>query len=163
MAWTRILVMSVLWHWPWRYNLYPRSWHTLGPWTAIVWNIIQIQHGSEKLPGYRFLVCVRFDLDHITYTLGHGTPLDNGHQLCETSRSNMAERSCRDGWWLCAHIDLDLRGMTLVQGHYTPLDHEQQLCKIFRSDKGVRSDGPDTMWNDGQTGWFLYAFFPFSS
>ena len=33
-----------------------RSWHTLGSWTAIVWNIVQIQHASEGLwPGHGFL------------------------------------------------------------------------------------------------------------
>ena len=47
-----------VWPWPWRYtsNLYPRSWHTLGPLTSIVWNtcIIQIQHGNEELAGHGF-------------------------------------------------------------------------------------------------------------
>ena len=44
-----------------------RSWHTLGSWTTIAWNIILIQHGSkEKLPGHRFLVCVHCDLDNMT-------------------------------------------------------------------------------------------------
>ena len=30
-----------------RYDLWSRSWHTLGSWTTIVWNIIQIEHGGE--------------------------------------------------------------------------------------------------------------------
>ena len=47
--------MSALWPWPWSNNLWSRSWHTLGLRTTIVWNIIQIQHGSEKLwPGHDF-------------------------------------------------------------------------------------------------------------
>ena len=49
MAWTEIWGMSALWPWPWIYALGLRSWHTLGSWTTIVWNIIQIQHSSEEL------------------------------------------------------------------------------------------------------------------
>ena len=45
MARTRIFGMFALWPWPWRYDLGLRSWHILGSWTTIVWNI-QIQHGS---------------------------------------------------------------------------------------------------------------------
>ena len=64
MARTRISSMCALWPWPWRYDLGSRSWHTLGSWTTIVWNIIKIQLGSEKLwPGHGFPVCVHCDLD----------------------------------------------------------------------------------------------------
>ena len=53
MARTRILGMCVLWPWPWRYDLGSRSWHILGSWTIIVWNIIQIGQGVKKLwPGH---------------------------------------------------------------------------------------------------------------
>ena len=53
LAQTWILGMCSLWPWPWIYDLGSRSWHNLGSWTTIVWNIIQIQHGSEKLwPGH---------------------------------------------------------------------------------------------------------------
>ena len=53
MARTRISSICALRPWPWRYDLGSRSWHTLGSWTTIVWNIIQIQHGSEELwPGH---------------------------------------------------------------------------------------------------------------
>ena len=44
---TRNLGMCALWPWPWRYDLGSRSWHTLGSWTTIVWNIILIQFGSS--------------------------------------------------------------------------------------------------------------------
>ena len=48
----------------WRYDIGSRSWHTLKSWTTIVWNIIQIQLGSEELwSGRGFWVCVRYDLD----------------------------------------------------------------------------------------------------
>ena len=63
----------------------------------IVWNIIQIQHGSEELwPRHGFRVCVHCDLDIRDMTLGegHDTPLGHGRQVCEIlSRSNMAVRS----------------------------------------------------------------------
>ena len=42
MARTGISSMCALWPWPWRYDLGSRSWHTLGSWTTVVWNIIQI-------------------------------------------------------------------------------------------------------------------------
>ena len=57
MAQIRISCMCTLWPWPWRCDLWWRSWHTLGSWTTIVWNI-QIQHGSEELwpwHGFRYV------------------------------------------------------------------------------------------------------------
>ena len=67
----RIFGMCVLWPWPWKFDFGSRSWHTLGPWTTIVWNIIQIQHSSEELwPGHGYLgMCAlwpwpwRYDLE----------------------------------------------------------------------------------------------------
>ena len=45
-----IFGMCGQWPWPWRYGLGSRSWHTIEwSWTTIVWNIIQIQNGSEEL------------------------------------------------------------------------------------------------------------------
>ena len=127
-----------------------RSWHILESWTTIVWNIIEIQHGSEELwPGHGFWVCVHCNLDFEGMTLGqgHDTPLGHGPQLWEIlSRSNMAVKSCgADTHFLvCVHCDLDLGGMTLGQGHDTPLGHGQQLCEILsRSNMAVRSFGPD--------------------
>ena len=49
-----------------------------------MYNIIQIQHGSEELwPRHRFGVCVHCDLDlgDITLAQGHDTPLGHGQQL----------------------------------------------------------------------------------
>ena len=101
MAQIRLSGMCALWPWPWRYDLESRSWHTLGSWTSIVWNIIQIQHGSEDLwPGHGFWVCVHCDLDlgGMTLNQGYDTPLGHGQPLCEIlSRSNMAVKSyCPD-------------------------------------------------------------------
>ena len=42
-------IFGTLWPWPWRYDLRSRSWHTLGSWATIVWNIIQIKLGIEEL------------------------------------------------------------------------------------------------------------------
>ena len=42
MARTQILGTCALGPWPWRNDLGSRSWHTLGSWTTIVWNIIPI-------------------------------------------------------------------------------------------------------------------------
>ena len=74
--------VCVLWPWHLRYNLGSRSWHTLGSWTTIVWNIIQIQLDSEELwPGHGFWVCVHcdFDLDDMTFGQGlkHPSVIDN--------------------------------------------------------------------------------------
>ena len=97
MAQTQISSICALWPWPQRYDLESRSWHPLGSWTSIVWNIIQIQLGNEELwPGHGFQVCVHCDLDLGDMTLGqgHDTPLGHGQQLYETlSRSNLAVRS----------------------------------------------------------------------
>ena len=76
--------MCVLWPLPSRYDLGPMSWHTLGSLTTIVWNIIQIQHGSEELwPGHRFWgMCAqwpwpwRYDLGSRSWhTLGSQTTI----------------------------------------------------------------------------------------
>ena len=92
-----VIGMCALCTWPCRHDLGSRSLHTLGLWTIIVWNIIQIQHGNEELwPGHIFWVCVHCDLDIIdmTFGQGHDTPLGHGQQLCEIlSRSNMAMRN----------------------------------------------------------------------
>ena len=80
MARTRNLGMCALWPWPWRYDLVSRIWHTLWPWTTIVWNIIQIQHGSEELwPVHGFWVCGHCDLDLGDMTLGQGHDTSLGH------------------------------------------------------------------------------------
>ena len=127
--------MCALWHWPWRYDLGSRSWHTLESWTAIMWNIIQIQLGNEELwPGHGFWVCVPCDLDlgYMTLALGQNIPLTHGQQFCEIlSRSNMAVRSYGPDteFWVCVHCDHD--DMTLGQVHDTPLGHGQQLCQIL--------------------------------
>ena len=86
MAWTRILGMWELWPWPRWYDLGSRSWNTLGTWTTIVWNNIQIQLGKEELwPGHRFWVCVHCDLvlGDMTFGQGHDTPLGHGQQFYE--------------------------------------------------------------------------------
>ena len=78
MARTRILGMWALWSWPRKYDLGSRSWLTLGSWTTTVWNIIQIQLGSEELwPGHGFWACVHCKLDLRDMTLGqdHDTSL----------------------------------------------------------------------------------------
>ena len=118
-----------------------RSWQTLESWTTIVWNIIQIQHGSEELwPGHIFGMCAlwpwpwRYDLGSRSW-----------HILGSWTKSvwNIIQiQLCFDELWpghgfsVNAHFDLDLGHMTLCQGNDTPLGHRQQLCEIlsrFRS------------------------------
>ena len=92
-----VLCMYALWPWPWRCNLASWWWHALGSWTISVWNIIQIQRGSEELwPGRIFSVYVHCDLHLRDMTLGqgHDTLLGHEQQLCEIlSRFNLAVRS----------------------------------------------------------------------
>ena len=45
---TKTLAVYARWHLLWRYDIRSRSCHTVGPWTAIMWNI-QIQPDSKKL------------------------------------------------------------------------------------------------------------------
>ena len=141
MARTWISGMCALW--PWRYNLESRPWHALESWITIVWNIIQIELGSEELwPGHGFLVCVHCDLDLGDMTLGHchDTPFGHGQELCEIlSRSNSALRIMARTRILGVNCDLDLGDMTLGKGHDTPLGHGQQLCEYY----------PDPTWHWG--------------
>ena len=78
--------------WPW-----VKAWPTLKSWTTIMWNIIQIQHGSEELwPRHGFCVQVHCDLGlgDMTLSQGHDTPFGHGQQLWEIlSRSNVAVKS----------------------------------------------------------------------
>ena len=142
MARTGILCMCALWTWPWRYDLGSSSWHTLGSWTAIVWNIIYIQHSSEELcPDTYFLVYV--DLAGMNSGQSHDTPLLLGQQWCDIlSRSNMAVTSygpdteigyvCTvnltlEIWFLVKVMTYDLGSwhMTVGQGHDTSLGNGQ--------------------------------------
>ena len=97
MTWTSILGICSLWPWPWRCDLRSRSWHTLGPWTTVLRNIIHIHQAIKKLwPGHGFWLCVHgdFDLGDISLGQGHDTILGYGHELCEIlSRSNTAVRN----------------------------------------------------------------------
>ena len=171
---TRIWVLlCALWPWPWIYDLGARSWHTLGSWITIVWNIIQIHLGSEELwPGQIFSMCVlwpwpqRYDLGSRSWhILGSWTTiLWNINQIQLGSQGLWPGH----GFWVCVHCDLDLSDMTLGQGHDTPLGHGQQLCHILsKSDKWVGSYGLDTMWTadrqqtdsqtDGHSGDYYYT------
>ena len=159
MARTQISSICALWPWPWRYDLGPRSWHTLGSWTTIVWTIFQIQLGSEEFIMAQTRIssmCAlwpwpwRYDLGSRSWhTLGSWTTI-----VWNIIQIKLGSEELWPGhaFPVCLHCDLDLGDMTLGQGHDTTLGHGQQLCEIIsRSDKGVRSYGPDTMWIDGQT------------
>ena len=151
MAWTRILGMCALWPWPWRYDLGSKSWHTLGSWTTIVWNIIQIQHGSEELWH-----------EHTYFAMCAPWPWPSRYDLMLRSRNTLVswttivrniiqiQHCSEELWpghviWVCVHCDLDLGGMTLGQSPDTLLGHGQQLCEIIsRANIAVRSYGLDT-------------------
>ena len=131
MARTGISSMCALWPWPWRYDLGSRSWHTLGSWTTIVWNIIKIQLGSEELwPGHGFPVYVHYDLDlrDMTMGQGHDTPLGHDKQLCEIlSRSNLAVGSYgldTDFQYVCTVIlTLEIWPLVTVMTHPWVMDN----------------------------------------
>ena len=94
---TQLFIICAPWPWPWRNDLRSRSWHTIGTWTMIEWNIIQIQLGSVELwPRHIFSVYVHcyLDLRDMTLGQGHDMLLGHGQQLCELlSTSNLAVRS----------------------------------------------------------------------
>ena len=81
----------------WKYALRNITGRARWPDLLVVLNIMQIQHGREKLwTLHRLLVCVHCDLDirYITMAQGHDTSLDPGRWVWEiVSRSNMAVRS----------------------------------------------------------------------
>ena len=137
MARIRISSMCALWPWPWRYDFGSRSWHTLASWTTIVWNIIQIQLGSEELwPGHGYPVCVHCDLDLGDMTLGqgHDTPLGHGQQLCEIlSRSNLAVRSYgpdTNFQYVCT-VTLTLEIWPWVKVMTHPWDMDNNCVKLY--------------------------------
>ena len=74
-----------------RYDCGPRSWHSFGLWTTILWNIIQIQHNSSDLrPGQELWLRMQCDLGDMTLGPDHDTSLDHGQQLREILyRSNI--------------------------------------------------------------------------
>ena len=78
-----------------------------------MWNIIQIQLGSEELcPGHWFPVCVHCDLEGMTLGQGHDTPLGHGQQVCEIiSRSDKGVQSYGpDTMWTDGQTD----GQTVI-------------------------------------------------
>ena len=87
--------LGYVWPWPWRHDSESTSWHTLGSWAAVVWNI-QIQHGSkEVLLEHGFFVCIHCDLNlwNTTLVLCQDTLLGHRQLLCIILfRSNMAAR-----------------------------------------------------------------------
>ena len=93
----------------------------------IVWNIIQMQHGSEELwSGHIFRVYVHCDLGDMTLSQGHGTPLGHGQQLCEIlSRSNMVVKSyCPDtdfGYVCTVTLTLERRRQVFSWRRHSPL------------------------------------------
>ena len=128
--------------WPW-----VKVMTHLGLWTTIVWNIIQIQLGSDELwPGHGFPVCVTLTLEIRSWVKVMTRPwvMDNNcvkyypdptwqwRVMARTMISNM----CALWHW---------------RYHDSPLGNGQQLCEIIsRTDMGVRRYGPNTMWIDGQ-------------
>ena len=99
--------------WPWfnvMYNLGISSWHILGSWRQIMWNIFQIQDVSIGVMTWTWIwVCMHWDLDleDMMLSQGHETTLSHGQKLCETlSRSKMAVRSY--------DLDMDLVMYALV-------------------------------------------------
>ena len=114
---------------------------TLGLWTTIVWNIIQIKLRNEE-PGHRFWVCVHCDLalGDMTLGQGHDTPLGHGQQLCEIlSRSHLAVRSYgpdRDFEYMCT-VTLEIWPCVKVMTH--PWVVENNCVKYY----------PDPTWQWG--------------
>ena len=158
MAQTWILCISALWPWPWKYDLESRSWHTLGSWTTIVWNIIQIQHGSEELwPGHRLWVCVHCDLNLGGMTLGqeYDTPSVMDKNYVKYYPDLTWQRGVIS-WTrilsMCALWPWPRRyklGSWHILGPCTII-----VWNIIQIGQGLRSYGSDTMRTDGQTnGW----------
>ena len=124
---------------------------TFGSWTTIVWNIIQIQHGSEELwPGHTYFVMCALWPWPWRYDLGSRSWLTLGSWTTIVWNIIQIQHGSEELWpghrlWVCVHCDLDLGGMTLDRSHDTPLSHGQQLCEILsRSNMAVRRYGPDT-------------------
>ena len=160
MARTRLSSICALWPWPWRYDLGSKSWHTLGSWTTIVWNIIQIW------------VCVHCDLDLGDMTMGQGqdTPLGHGQQLCEIlSKSNMAVRSYgqdTDYQYMCTvTLTLEIWPWIKVMTHPWVMDNNRvklypdrtREYEVMARTRCEQTDRQTDGQTDRQTRWFLYT------
>ena len=148
MARTLIFYMCALRPWPWRYDLGSRLWHTPGSWTTIMWNMIQFQLSSEKVPDTDFqYVCtvtltLKMSLDQVITLPG---VMDNNCVKYYSDPTLQWGVMARTWNLVCVHYNLDLWGMALGQGHDTPFGYWQQLCEILsRFNFAVRSYGPDT-------------------
>ena len=117
--------------WPLRYDMGPRSWHTLGSWTTIVWNI-QIQHnriyGPDKNFGFECTWLWRYDLGQ-----SRDSHLIHGQQLREISRFNIAVQSyCLDKDFECVHCTLrPLRFELWVKFMANPLLMDNNRVKYY--------------------------------
>ena len=143
MARTRISGICALWPWPWRYDLVSRSWHILGPWT-IVWNIIQIQLGTDTDFGFVCTVTLTSEIWPCVKVMTHPSVIDSVWNIIQIQLGS-EELWPGHGFWVCVHCDLILGHMTLGQGHDTSFGHRHKVCEILsRSNLAVRSYGPDT-------------------
>ena len=136
--------------WPW-VKVMTHSWimdnkWTLGSWTTIVWNIIQIQHSSEKFcPDTYFGYVCTVTLTSETLGQAHDTPFGHGQWLIIKIQLWNVELQPRHRFSVYEHLDIDLGDMTLGQGLDTPFGHGQQLCEIISGPSmAVRSYGLDT-------------------
>ena len=130
---TQIWVLFALLPWPWRYDLWSRSWSTLG------WNIIKILRGSKEWwSGHGFWICVNYDFDFGDTTFGsrswHIPSLTS--LIWNIIQINSKELWTSNGFCLC---DLDLGDMsrswhtiglwTTIVGNIIQIKHDsKELC-----------------------------------
>ena len=108
-----------------------------------MWNIIQIQLGSEELwPGHRFPVYVHCDLDRGDMSLGRSrdTPFRYGQQLCEIlSRSTVRSYGPGTGFQYVCTVTLTLEIWPWVKVMTHPWVMDNNCVKYY----------PDPTWQWG--------------
>ena len=98
MDWRRILGMCALWPWPWNFDLGSSSWHILGSWTTIVWNIIQIQHDSEG--SWTIIVWNIIQIRQVVKKLWPGHDVNRRTHGQTDGRTDRRTDGQTDGWFL---------------------------------------------------------------
>ena len=141
--------MCALWPWSWRQDLRSRSWHTLGSWTTIVWNIIQIKHCSRSYgpDDFGYVCTVTFTLEIWPWDKVMTYPWVKNNKCVKYYQEPTLQCRCTVQTWIFGiwalwpwHLRYDLESRL-----WLTLGHGQQLCEILsRSNMAVRSYGPDT-------------------
>ena len=149
MARIRISGMCALRTWPWRYDLWSRSWLNLESQTTMC-EILSLSNMAERSYGpdtdFECVsnVTLTFEIQHWVKAMTHPESWTTNVWNIIKIKPCSEELWPGHRFWICVHCDLHLGDTALCQGHGILLRNGQQLCELlFRSHLAVRSYGRD--------------------